>query len=182
MKTLFIGLGGNGVKTAASVRRRLKSYYSYLQQNPALLLNPNLNVSDFDTDEYLFIDTEQAEITKDSSINLATEALILNTNSQSVWDSQTVAHHATGKRFFEWYDEKKAKLNQTSLKDGAGAVRMYGRLGLLAFYTQFESLLKTKLTTLNTIAGAAGGPLQQCACATGRHTAASGAGRASSVS
>ena len=153
MKTLFIGLGGNGVKAVSTINKKLKSYYSFLKQNNNLIVNPNLSIADIETDEFLFIDTEyNAIVNQVEDIN--NDAIILRTTSLAVWNSQeAIPKDPSSLRFFSWFDQNKAKLNNESLEKGAGAIRMYGRMGLFSYKNRFEQLLHNKLNNLHTRAG-----------------------------
>ena len=60
MKTLYIGLGGQGVKTLAAIKRKMESYEQFAVAHGMVVNN---------TDEFLYIDTDIKDIQEIPGVN-----------------------------------------------------------------------------------------------------------------
>lgn len=140
-KAYFIGLGGCGLKTVSALQQKLCPN------------GPNNQDKTQDTYEFTYIDTDSATLDKINSDNI----VIYNGDFVLLGDTnpfQVYRHHEGGatldaKRFNEWIipqnQSKKFVLQNTTLRDGAGAERMRGRIGLFNCYGDIERQISDKL-------------------------------------
>lgn len=135
-KAYFIGLGGCGLKTVSELYKKLHP------QDPSGV-------------DYLFtyIDTDSAtydEINHDSIVIRSRDFVNLgNTNPQQLYQSAVNSNDPQSARIKEWAVEQGVKGHLTFpnqvLADGAQAVRMFGRFGIVKEYSNIMSELKQKL-------------------------------------
>lgn len=140
MKTLYIGIGGNGVKTLAAIKRKMGAYeqFAVAHGNP---VNNN--------DEFLFIDTDTKDIKGIPGFRENEDYVSLNITPATQYAYEKDHFSADASRFLEWYDPIKTRTSHTPLDSGAGAIRMDGRLGLYASRADFRNKLWQKMSDLN---------------------------------
>ncbi len=155
MNSLFIGLGGSGVKAVAILNEMLENYNSALMASQAKqsfygdLLNSK--------DQYLYIDTDNSVLNAYRNIdhsdffNLGkhTPKLILEEIKRSDFKDKEIQ-----KRLIEWADEAQISTKGTkSLEVGGDGFRMLARLNLLfqCISKSEDSLLKTLTKKLVTV-------------------------------
>lgn len=141
MKTLYIGIGGNGVKTLAAIKRKMESYEQFRRANGDQVIN---------NDEFLFLDTDTKDILGIPGVDLEKDFVSLDITPATQYDWEKDHSSADATRFFEWYDGKKTGTSPHPLSSGAGAIRMDGRLGLYANRVKFMKFVYDKLDVLNT--------------------------------
>ena len=144
MKTLYIGIGGNGVKTLAAIRRKMDSYVQFAAARGQQITN---------NDEFLFVDTDTKDIQEIPGFDETTDFVSLNTTPATQYNYEITHRSDDATRFSEWYDPQKTGLSASPLNTGAGAIRMDGRLGLYANKTNFMKLLNKKMNNLSAVAG-----------------------------
>ena len=144
MKTLYVGIGGNGVKTLAAIKRKMDSYVQFAAARGHLIYN---------NDEFLFVDTDTNDIQNIPGFQEAEDFVSLNTTPATQHNHEKTHPSTDATRFFEWYDPKKTGLSASPLNTGAGAIRMDGRLGLYANKPNFMRLLNNKMNALFAAAG-----------------------------
>ena len=144
MKTLYVGIGGNGVKTLAAIKRKMDSYVQFKLASG----NPVNN-----NDEFLFVDTDTKDIQEIPNVNLTNDFVSLNTTPATQFSYENSNACDDADRFFEWYDPTKTGLSANPLNTGAGAIRMDGRLGLYANRRDFMGKVNAKMTNLMAAAG-----------------------------
>lgn len=144
MKTLYIGIGGNGVKTLAAIKRKMDSYEQFSAARGQQINN---------NDEFLFLDTDTKDIQEIPNVDLTRDFVSLNTTPATQYEYERTHVSDDANRFFDWYDPLKTGLSPHPLNTGAGAIRMDGRLGLYAHKTDYLNRLRNKLTILNAVAG-----------------------------
>ena len=138
MKTYFIGLGGCGLQTVASLSTRLKK-------------DPNYNPDDY---AFTYVDTDMftySRINSDSIVIPAADFVDMGpTVPLAIYNGAktTDRPNTNTKRLLEWAIEQKPGhmvLPNHPLSDGATAQRNVGRFGIYNFYEAMERELTTKI-------------------------------------
>ena len=93
MKTLSVGIGGNGVQSLAAIKRKMNSYEQFHkdQGNP---VNNN--------DEFLFIDTDTKDILGIPGVNLENDFVSLDMTPATQYTHEMENASDDANRFFEW--------------------------------------------------------------------------------
>ena len=143
MKTLYIGLGGQGVRTLAAIKRKMDSYAQFAEARGHQV---NYN------DEFLFLDTDTKDIQEIPNVNY-NDFVSLNTTSATLYNYERTHVSDDANRFFEWYEPTMTGLSPYPLNCSAGGIRMEGRLGLFANKVGFMNLLNRKMNNLLAAAG-----------------------------
>ena len=144
MKTLYVGLGGQGVKTLAAIQRKMDSYVQFAAARGQQITY---------NDEFLFLDTDTKDIQEIPGVRLPDDFVSLNTTPATQYQYERTHASDNATRLLEWYDPQKTGLSTSPLNTGAGGIRMNGRLGLYSNRSAFLHKLWAKMYALNGVAG-----------------------------
>ena len=138
MKTYFIGLGGCGLQTVASLSTRLKKDQNYNPDDYAF------TYVDTDMFTYSRINSDSIVIPAADFVDMGPTVPLAIYNGAKTTDRP----NANTKRLLEWAIEQKPGhmvLPNHPLSDGATAQRNVGRFGIYNFYETMERELTAKI-------------------------------------
>lgn len=161
-KHIFIGLGGSGVNTVATVKYKIYEKLTATSHKSRLdLLN--------DDYRFLFVDTDSADILSNNEryrdryeygkvdfIDPSNELVNLgDQNPKRIYEeSEKGKNIQINKRILEACDEAVAsRIPNTSLIHGAGAFRIKSRIAFARKSEEFSRKLRTCITELNSLSG-----------------------------
>jgi len=138
-KTLLVGLGGTGNLALKYAKKRFHEMYG-----------AGKSYDDFDLPliQYLALDTDIADLKKGIGLNIKKE--ILKTNECIHLKVSQPSQVLSGNPYIEreWMPKKNvARLD--AIEAGAGQIRGFGRLGLMANFGKIKTAVQSKINKLN---------------------------------
>jgi len=137
-KTLLVGLGGTGNLALKYAKKRFHEMYgagkSYDDFNLPLI-------------QYLALDTDIADLKKGIDPNIKKE--ILNANECIHLKVSQPSQVLSGNPFIKKWMPKKNVARLDAIEAGAGQIRGFGRLGLMANFGEIKTAVKSKINNLN---------------------------------
>ena len=138
-KTLLVGLGGTGNLALKYAKKRFHEMYG-----------AGKSYDDFDLPliQYLALDTDIADLKKGIEPNIKKEILKPNEciHIKVSQPSQVLAGNPFIER--EWMPKKNVE-RLDAIEAGAGQIRGFGRLGLMANFGKIKTAVKSKINKLN---------------------------------